>query len=62
MTEEVKHGRSSPKPMRRPTCLCGAVGIRNDKYDSYYCPESGEWLESRCPDDGPFPGRPEKAF
>lgn len=41
----MEHGRSSDKPMRHPSCLCGKVGDYNEKYDSYYCPDSFVWLE-----------------
>lgn len=45
------HGRSDEMASKRiPRCHCGAVGIRDERYDAYYCPESGEWLESACKD------------
>lgn len=38
--------------MIRPRCdNCGVVGMHNEQYDSYYCPECKEWLESRCSDE-----------
>lgn len=46
------HGRSSPKPMRHPTCICGACGIRSVRWDTYYCASSGVWLEDVCSDQG----------
>lgn len=47
MTERA-HGRSGPEPARRPRCLCGQIGIRDDRSDAYCCPASGHWLESAC--------------
>jgi hypothetical protein len=44
------HGRAHPGPMRVPVCLCGKEGVRDDKADSYYCPETGVWLEQPCHD------------
>lgn len=44
------HGRARPGPMRHPECLCGARGLRDEKHDAYYCPESGTWLEEACDD------------
>jgi hypothetical protein len=54
------HGRAEPEPARRPTCLCGKQGVRDDKHDAYYCPESGTWLEDGCDDPTCFmcKGRP----
>lgn len=46
----MEHGRSSDKPMRIPTCLCGAVGERSPYWDAYYCQVSGVWLEKQCDD------------
>lgn len=46
----MEHGRSSDKPMRIPTCRCGAVGERDPKHDAYFCPASGVWLEAGCKD------------
>jgi len=46
-------------------CSCGAEAKYNDKYDSYYCAASNEWLEPVCCegecDVGICNGRPEKA-
>lgn len=50
MSEAPKHGRSQPGLMRYPTCLCGAVGLRDDHHDAYYCPIGGAWLEVPCSD------------
>jgi hypothetical protein len=44
------HGRAHPGPMRKPICICGMIGIRDKKFDTYYCPTSGVWLESKCED------------
>ena len=49
-TMNAEHGRTHPGPMRKPTCLCGCVGIRDEKFDAYYCPDSGTWLESKYDD------------
>lgn len=47
-----EHGRAHPGPMRKPKCLCGAIGIRDEKFDAYYCPTSGVWLEDKCDEPG----------
>ena len=44
----VDHGRAHSGPMRRPMCLCGAEGLRDEKFDAYYCPNSRVWLEDKC--------------
>ncbi len=44
------HGRAHPGPMRVPFCLCGKEGLRDEKADSYYCSETGVWLEPPCHD------------
>src|ERR1017187_9335959 len=57
----TKHGRATGG--RHPTCHCGSAGIRDDKFDSYYCPVSGVWLEinhSFAFDCGICKDRPEK--
>lgn len=28
--------------------VCGSDAVRNDTYDSYYCPRCEEWLENGC--------------
>lgn len=59
-----EHGRAVPGPMRHPACLCGARGVRSDRWDAYYCPTSGAWLEPRCSDECTCEfckDRPEKA-
>lgn len=45
-----QHGRTHLGPNRKPMCSCGAEGIRDEKFDAYYCPNSGTWLESKCSD------------
>jgi len=59
---EQEHGRSNPGPTRHPYCLCGVEGIRSEKWEAYYCPTSGVWLESKCQDPKCqwCPHRPEK--
>ncbi len=46
------HGRARPEPMRHPSCLCGARGVRSDEFDAYFCPASGVWLEPQCTEAG----------
>ena len=46
----TQHGRLEQGPARAPHCLCGATGVRNDRWDAYYCPAGGAWLEERCSD------------
>ena len=29
---------------------CGTAGVRNDKYDAYYCPNCMVWIEKKCTD------------
>ena len=31
-----------------PHCACGAIGIRNERHDAYYCAACDVWLEKRC--------------
>ena len=34
-----------------PNCkLCSKPGIRNDKYDAYYCTNCVVWIEKQCDD------------
>lgn len=33
-----------------PCVKCGTVCVRNDRYDTYYCPECMVWVESKCQD------------
>jgi hypothetical protein len=60
---DIRHGRGHPGPMRVAYCLCGAEGVRSDKWDAYYCPVAYAWLESRCSDPACTlcPLRPETA-
>ena len=30
---------------------CDATPRYNEKYDSYYCPQCNEWIESKCGDE-----------
>jgi hypothetical protein len=46
----VEHGRSSPEPAKRPSCLCGQLGEYDSDFDAYYCPVRGTWLENVCSD------------
>ena len=48
MSDNQEHGRTHPRPMRKPKCLCGAIGIHDETFDAYYCPNSGIWLEDKC--------------
>lgn len=48
--EQPKHGRASWGAMRRPACLCGQFGVRDEEFEAYYCPTTGTWLESKCSD------------
>jgi hypothetical protein len=56
-----KHGRSQ-EPARHPTCCCGVQAVLSEKWDAYYCPASGYWLEPNCNDQHCYicPNRPEK--
>lgn len=58
----MEHGRSGTIVKHRPLCVCGETGVRDDKFDAYYCPVSNVWLEDGCKDgDCDFcPVRPEK--
>jgi len=58
MSEE--HKRPFPGAFE---CVCGAKLKRNEQYDSYYCIDSFEWVESICSDlDCDYcVGRPENA-
>lgn len=44
-------------------CICGATGVRSERYDAYYCPDSRVWLERACSDTscGFCADRPETA-
>lgn len=44
----MRHERAEPGPARYPSCSCGAQGILDARYDAYYCPVSGIWLETQC--------------
>lgn len=45
----IEHGKSKRVgPHREVTCLCGETGKRDDRFDAYYCPVSGVWLEKKC--------------
>lgn len=36
---------------RVPTCVsCGKAGVRNDRYDAYYCEDCNAWIEPACSD------------
>jgi predicted RNA-binding Zn-ribbon protein involved in translation (DUF1610 family) len=41
---------------------CGHERMYCEKYDSFYCPKCGKWLEGKCPDPNCefCAGRPEK--
>lgn len=50
-----EHGRATPitkHDKRHPKCLCGAIGIRDEKFDAYYCPLASVWLEDKCDEPG----------
>ena len=51
MTGSSEHGRAGLGPARYPICKCGARGLLDERYDSYYCPTSNVWLEKSCSDD-----------
>jgi hypothetical protein len=35
-----------------PQCKkCGTYGLRNSKYDAYYCPVCVQWIEKKCGDE-----------
>jgi len=47
--DKLKHGRAYyDKKKLAAMCLCGKAGIRDDKYDAYFCPDSGVWVEEAC--------------
>lgn len=47
----IAHGRSPVMASKHtPGCLCGAKGVRSDRFDAYFCPSSGNWLEGECKD------------
>lgn len=46
MNETPQHGPGGNA--RHPKCLCGERGIRDPKYDAYFCPVSAVWIERLC--------------
>jgi hypothetical protein len=48
LTRKSEHGRAEVSPAWRPWCMCGAYGVRDEKFDAYYCPINGTWLEQVC--------------
>ena len=54
--------------LKRSVCMrcekCDATPRYNEKYDSYYCPQCNEWIESKCGDESCefCKDRPERPF
>jgi len=41
----------SPTKERRPVCIIHSDSKYSEKYDSYYCPITLQWLSSSCNDE-----------
>lgn len=46
MNESPQHGPGGNA--RHPRCICGTRGMRDEKHDAYFCPDSGAWIERVC--------------
>lgn len=61
--EAWRAAKAAMKPHKQPSPCCGAVRVRSEKYDAYYCGSCHAWLERACTEPwcGYCAGRPEKA-
>jgi hypothetical protein len=45
---KMTHAFSSPEHRSTSRCTCGSMVKRHNGYDTYYCANSGVWLEPIC--------------